>query len=262
MSKNFELIQEAELNLNTDGHSDLRVPLQEELVQASIRTKVKKNKRKSAARGFVDNVTREESMKLVQSVFLQHLAEPPRCVVFAGIDHGNGCSQICAQSAEILADHVPGSVCVVEANLRTPSLPEFFGTTNHHGLTDALLHSDSIKNYAKQLPAQNLWLLSSGSTQPRGRNMLNSEQMKTRLLELRSQFDYLVIDAPPINEYSDAISLGELADGLILVLEANATRRESALRVAETLRSTKIRVIGAVLNKRTFPIPETLYNLL
>jgi len=46
------------------------------------------------------------------------------------------------------------------------------------------------------------------------------------------------------------------------VLEANATRRESALRIAETLRATQIRVLGAVLNKRTFPIPEGLYNRL
>ena len=60
----------------------------------------------------------------------------------------------------------------------------------------------------------------------------------------------------------EAIALGQIADGLVLVLEANATRRESALRIAETLRATQIRVLGAVLNKRTFPIPEGLYNRL
>jgi Mrp family chromosome partitioning ATPase len=47
-----------------------------------------------------------------------------------------------------------------------------------------------------------------------------------------------------------------------LVLEANSTRREAALQVAENLRAANIRILGAVLNKRTFPIPETLYNRL
>ena len=86
--------------------------------------------------------------------------------------------------------------------------------------------------------------------------------MKDRVNELRKEFDYVLIDAPPLNEYSDAIALGQISDGLVLVLEANATRRESALRIAETLRATQIRVLGAVLNKRTFPIPEGLYNRL
>jgi len=53
-----------------------------------------------------------------------------------------------------------------------------------------------------------------------------------------------------------------LADGLVVVLEANATRREAAVRITDTLRASNVRVLGAVLNKRTFPIPESVYSLL
>jgi Mrp family chromosome partitioning ATPase len=86
--------------------------------------------------------------------------------------------------------------------------------------------------------------------------------MKERITELRSEFDYLLIDAPPLNAYADGMILGRLADGVVLVLEANATRREAALRVTESLRTTRIPVLGAVLNNRTFPIPEALYRRL
>jgi len=79
---------------------------------------------------------------------------------------------------------------------------------------------------------------------------------------LRDAFDYILIDAPPLNQYAEAIGLGQLADGLVLVLEANATRRESALRVTEMLRAAQVQVLGAVLNKRTFPIPQSLYHRL
>jgi len=70
----------------------------------------------------------------------------------------------------------------------------------------------------------------------------------------------VLIDAPPLSEYSDAVGLGQLADGLLLVLEANSTRRETALRITEDLSAAHVRVLGAVLNKRTFPIPGPLYN--
>ena len=72
----------------------------------------------------------------------------------------------------------------------------------------------------------------------------------------------MLIDAPPLTRYSDAIGFGQLTDGFILVVEANATRREAALQVAENLRAANVRILGAVLNQRTFPIPETLYNKL
>jgi capsular exopolysaccharide synthesis family protein len=252
MSKNFELIQQAEMNLGSAA-----APAKRTYSNGSAATNGG-----GAVELNIDRLTREESQKLVQRVFLAQGADNPRVVVFAGIDHGNGCSQICAQTARILADNVTGSICLLDANLRTPSLPNIFGVTNHHGLTDALVQAESVRNYTKPLTPSNLWLLSCGSMPAGSANMLTSAKMKDRIAELRKEFDYVLVDAPPLNEYSDAIALGQIADGLVLVLEANATRRESALRIAETLRATQIRVLGAVLNKRTFPIPEGLYNRL
>jgi Mrp family chromosome partitioning ATPase len=141
-------------------------------------------------------------------------------------------------------------------------LPGMFGTTNHHGLTDALLEEGPIRSFAKLVRGDNLWLLSSGSLASDSPKLLNSERMKSRLAELRKEFDFVLIDAPPLTRYADAVALGQLADGLILVLEANSTRREAAVQVSENLRAANIKILGAVLNKRTFPIPETLYNKL
>ncbi len=92
--------------------------------------------------------------------------------------------------------------------------------------------------------------------------LLNSETMKVRVMELRNEFDYVLIDSAPMNTNAEGALLGQLADGLVLVLEANSTRREAAVRITESLRSSNVRVLGAVLNKRTFPIPESVYGLL
>ena len=75
-----------------------------------------------------DGWSNEEALRVVQQVFLLQTDEPPHVVVFAGIDHRNGCSHICASVAETLAQNIGNSVCLVEANFRSPALPELFGT--------------------------------------------------------------------------------------------------------------------------------------
>ena len=68
--------------------------------------------------------------------------------------------------------------------------------------------------------------------------------MKQIVGQLRSEFDWVVIDAPPLNAYADGMVLSRLTDGVVLVLEANRTRREAALRVIERLRTSRIPLWG------------------
>jgi capsular exopolysaccharide synthesis family protein len=251
MSKNFDLMQEV-------------IALEHEAPAAGI-GRIGPMVERDAVRTFsplgLDQVTREESLKLVQRLFLGQGQKRLHAVVFAGIDPGNGCSRLCGETARVLADNVPGSVCLVDANLRAPSLPAFFGTTNHWGLTDALLKQEPIRHFVKPAYRKNLWLLSAGSLTAES-HVLNLERLNIRFDELRKEFDYVLVDAPPLNQYADANVLGQITDGVVLVLEANSTRRESALKVIEALRSAQVDILGAVLNKRTFPIPESLYRWL
>src|SRR5579864_7131411 len=86
-----------------------------------------------------DTVGIEEVRTLVQRVFLLTTERAPHTVVFTGTESGNGCSWIAARAAESLACQISGSVCLVDANLRSPGLHEQFGVPNHHGLSDALV---------------------------------------------------------------------------------------------------------------------------
>jgi Mrp family chromosome partitioning ATPase len=254
MSRNFEMMQQAVTVREIPS-----VPRPETIFPD---IDLDKNSRNHADLNL-DQLAQEEALKLIQRVFLApQTTEAPHVVVFAGIDRGSGCSLICAQAARILASNVPGPVCLVEANFRSPSLPEFFGVSNHRGLTNALLSDDPIVGFAKRLQPDNFWLLSSGALASDSPNLLNSDHLRARFAELREEFEYVLIDVPPLNQYADATALGKIADGLVLVLEANSTRRESALKGVETLQAARIRVLGAVLNKRTFPIPNSLYRRL
>ncbi len=255
MSKNFELMQQTETEL---GISVMGEPKPD---PALLNCKTSGNG-KSAYFNLNDKVCREESFRLVQNIFLLRSEDSPRMIVFAGIDSGNGCSWVCAHAAEALASQKLGSVCLVDANLRSPSLPAMFGVSNHFGLTEALSKNGPIRDFTKVIRFDNLSLLSCGTLGAESPSLLNSETMKVRMAELRKEFDYVLIDSAPLSTFSDGVVAGQLADGLVLVLEANSTRREAAVKVAETLRAAQVRILGAVLNKRTFPIPELLYRLL
>jgi len=258
MSKNFELMQQT-------GRGPVMTPSPSQIPQKPLsvsHTNGNGHRNGNGAGLNLDDLAQEETLKLVQRVFLLQAGEAPRTVIFAGIDHGNGCSRVCARTAQVLAANVPGRVCIVDANLRSPSLPEYFGMTNHHGLTDSLLQDGPIMSFAKPTGTANLWLLSCGSLASDSANLLNSDRLKTRLAEMRKEFDFVLIDTPALSQYADAVSLGRLSDGMVFVLEANSTRRESAIKVMENLRASNVQILGAVLNKRDYPSPESVYHRL
>jgi capsular exopolysaccharide synthesis family protein len=204
----------------------------------------------------------EEALRLVQQLFSFQAQEGPKVVVFAGIDHGSGCSQICVSVAETLSSSAQRPVCLLEANFRSPALANIFETTHHRGLTNALRVEGPVDSFAEPLSHEHLWLISSGNLTGDSADLLTTERFRETITELRKTFDFVIVDAPPLSLYADAISVGQLADGLVLVLEAGASRREAATDVAAKLRSLNIPILAAVLNKREFPIPEPIYRRL
>lgn len=256
MSRNFELMQQA-----AAASSGSTVGNFAELLTAD-QPKIREEKALAPRRNpGVDQVAREEAIGLVQKVFRTR-GQEHRTVVFAAISSGSGCSWICARTAEILARSIPGKVCLVDANFRTPSLPEVLGTSSDHGLSDALRRERPAREFVNHLEPSNLWLLSCGSAPEASVGLLASERMRTLVAELRQEFEYVLIDAPPVGRYSDTFGIGQLADGLVMVLEANVTRKEVAARAVDKLRDLNVNVLGAVLNKRTFPIPDSIYQRL
>jgi capsular exopolysaccharide synthesis family protein len=201
-------------------------------------------------------------VKLVQRLFLLPGPQAPHLVLFCSVESGAGTTWICAHAAETLASQVEGSVCLVDANLRTPFLHEYFGLDNLYGLSEALLQSRPIRTLTHQINGDNLWLVTSGSSPLDPSVLLTFDRLRGCLVELRAEFDYVLVDGPPAILYADTALLGKLADGVVLVVRANSTRREAAKKAAEILASANVRLMGAVLNKRTFPIPEALYQKL
>jgi Mrp family chromosome partitioning ATPase len=258
LSKNFELLQQIE-------KAEQEVPLVQE---TALEPKPLPAYPKGASTNGSHNHlalgerSEQEVIKLVHRAFLLNRQNAPRVVVFAGVNPGDGSSSVVASAAEVLAEQGAGSTCVVDANFRTPSLHKFWSLGNDRGLADALKCPDPIGSFVQQVPGRGFMLLPSGNVAPESHALLNDDGIGLRMDELRKTFDNILIDAPAANLYADVLTLGHLADGVILVLKSSATRREAARRVKESFSEAQVRLLGAVLNNRTYPIPQALYERL
>ena len=203
----------------------------------------------------------EEIFKLVQRVFiLPGPGNAPGAVAFCGVGPSAGCSWLCARVGEVLASQVSGSVCLVDANLRAPSLHFQFDVEKGSGFSDFMRTSESPCDFARRLPAMNLWLITAGSAGKEPNGALAALKLRARFAELRSEFDFVLVDTPALDSYADAILLSQQTDGIILVVGSHSTRRETALNAKKNLEAAQISMLGAVLNKRTYPIPEAIYR--
>src|SRR5579862_3655113 len=218
-------------------------------------------KKAAPAIAFKKEPPDEEITKLVQRLFSQGgKGNGPKVVSFSGIARDDRSSWICARAGEALAGYAEGSVCMVEANLWSPQLHVQLGVSNQKGLAEALVAPDDIRNFAVPLSGKNLWFIPSGLVKPVIHPSM--ERYRERFAELREAFDYVLVSAPALSREADATFVGQLADGVVLIVEANQTRREIVRRAKDQLESSRVQLLGAVLDQRTFPIPEKLYQKL
>lgn len=239
MSRNFELLKRAEKEQELLGAR----------VEAPPAVPANGGSRFSKAAPV-----REEEVNLVQRLFLSS-PEAPRAVVFCGVEPGYGPEWICTRASEVLAAQVLEPVCVVDANFRAPRLHQYWGVDSSLGLTDALLDSGPIENFAVQTGKSNLWLVPCGSRASDPHILLRQDRLQARFADLRSRFDYILISTSPAHLSASTIALSQISDGVVLMLQAHASRREAALRVKLDLEAVKVKLLGAVLYNRTFPIP-------
>ena len=144
-------------------------------------------------------------------------------------------------------------VIIVDADMRRPRQHEIFDVANAWGLSDLLQEETQIEDYPKETLARrtdipNLNLLVSGPVTMGIPSILHSTRM-TRLLErLKREFDFVLIDCPPMIHLADARVVGRIADGVILVIRSGKTSQEAAISAVQRFNEDGTRVLGTILN--------------
>lgn len=240
MSRNFELLEQIEKDfgspISKNGSEPIRIPARE--VPAHEERAV---------------VPSDDLIQLVQSVFLPTTGKAYRQVVFCGIEKANSSSSVCARAAQTLAASTAERVCLVDPGR---------GRSGVSGLYGVLEHPDSDDGQGTCVQVtRNLWLARFPATTPSG-TLRPATELATRLVQLRREFGYVLIDAQGCAVGPEATLLGKLSDAAILVVEADATRRVAAAKAKRDFETASVPLAGTVLHNRSFPIPKSLYERL
>jgi len=176
--------------------------------------------------------------------------------------HGEGATTTAAVFASILVRRRGGRVCVVEANLRSPSFERVFGTHPGGGFADLIRGERALADVTQTTPIPNLFAIGAGDAPAGVSALFDSPGVVVALEQLRSNFDFVILDLPPVNLYGDASIIGPRLDAALLVIEADRTRIPDVERTRRALDRVGVKVVGSVLNRRRSYIPAFLEELL
>jgi capsular exopolysaccharide synthesis family protein len=178
-------------------------------------------------------------------------------ILVTAAHHGEGTTRVALGLATALAWEQAERVLLVEGNLRTPALAAQFSLNPSPGLSDFLAGQVTAEALVTRLDAVNLSIVQAGERQ----GIVDCEKIGGVLATLGGQFDFTIIDVPPVNHYADASVLAPKVDGVILVVEADRTPVADAETAKRTLNRVGARILGVVLNRRRSYIPAVLQAL-
>lgn len=141
-------------------------------------------------------------------------------------------------------------VLLIDADLRKPSLNYHFNMNNYKGLTNVFTGNHTLSDVVVSTNEKNLSLLASGPIPPNPSELLSSMKMFNLLARVKNIYDVVLVDSPPVLDFSDAQVLGNICDGIILVFKSGKTNREEALSVKNSLMNCKAKIIGGILNQK------------
>ncbi len=141
-------------------------------------------------------------------------------------------------------------VLLMDADMRRPRVHVVFGVPQEPGLSDLMIDQGRIvADVVRKSSVPNLWVLPAGRLPPNPAELLSSRRFNKFLEKVQEQFDWVVIDSPPVMAVTDASILAHLASGVLFVTAADVTNRPAAVRAMEQLAAAKAKLIGAVLNR-------------
>lgn len=142
-------------------------------------------------------------------------------------------------------------VVIIDCDLRKPTVHKKFNISNQKGLSDAIIKKDTLGNTMKEYVYsynKNLDIIPAGKIPPNPSEMLSSRAMEELLKILDSEYDYIILDSPPVHAVTDAQILSTKVDGVVLVVRAGKTKKESVIAAKASLEKVNAKIIGTVIN--------------
>ncbi len=150
-------------------------------------------------------------------------------------------------------------VLIIDCDLRKPSLHRKFNVSNDVGLTDVLVGTSELNKVMKKID-DNLYLLTTGTLPPNPAEIIGSNTMESFLEECKINFDYIILDTPPILPVTDSKLLAIKADATVLVVRSEISKLKHVSQAFKELGKVNANVIGTILNDVEVHSERLYYN--
>ena len=194
----------------------------------------------------------EQFRRLRTHVLKLNVSDPPKTIMVTSATEGEGKTFVAANLAAGIAHDLHFHALLVDCDLRSPSLSHWFGVQNGHGLSDYLVGKGQLSELLMKTEMEKLSILTGGSAQAKPAELIGSKKMEALVQELKSRYNdrYIILDATPLLATTEPEVLARLVDGILIVVRAGVTPRETVKQAIASLDPKKI--MGFVLNDVEF----------
>lgn len=192
--------------------------------------------------------TAEEFRRICSALSYASADQPQRLLLVTSSLPGEGKSFFAANLALTLATS-GHRVLLIDADLRRPRVDDYFGYEGAVGLSGVLVGDITLEDAVLQRSETSLSVLTSGRVPPSPPELLSSEAMRDLLQRTSEQFEYVIVDSPPVLSVADANLLTPLVDGTIVVVDASRTRKAQLTAAMKSLSATGAHLVGSIANR-------------
>jgi capsular exopolysaccharide synthesis family protein len=192
-----------------------------------------------------------EALRTIRAgILLSSADHPPRVIMITSAMKGEGKTTVLFNLAATLAQ-ASHRTLMIDGDLRERGLSKIFCRSTGAGgigLTNYLTGQTQLDQVIKPTPVQNLDILPAGSRSPNPAELLSSSTMQDLIATLASEYDFILMDSPPILPVADGLTLSRVVDSVVLVVRSQTTDREMAQESRRRLLRVKARILGVVIN--------------
>lgn len=190
-----------------------------------------------------------EAIRNIRTSLLFSLPEnPPNLLLVTSAEPDAGKTGVAVNLA-IALSQLGGDTLLIDADMRCPDCHRILELDRTPGLSNFLVGEAELSAVIKPTAIPTLlYLLPAGQSPLNPAELLSSERMSAALNFLTQQFKYVIIDSPPVLEFTDSVLLSTLAEGTLFVIRAGATPRDAAQRAIGMLNGVNAKILGVVLN--------------
>ncbi len=172
---------------------------------------------------------------------------------------GEGKTTVISMLAMVLS--TTKKVLLVDCDFRRPKVANYFGLkTQSNGIVEAIVEGKPLEKCIVKAGQNNLYIVNSGKPVKNSLDLIHSKQFSDFIEKMKSEFDYILIDSPPVELVSDALATNVLVDKTIFVVKSYETDIRLVRKSLSRLSSVKNNIMGIVINKVDYAKSNSLYG--